>query len=194
MVSVLRTLQAEWNELVPQARALGIPRVRTLNAPLETIEYRRTKLEWLRSMLGTSSMADLSSLTFGVEIEFVFPRGPGGLWKITPDCERALDQYEGVSAGLYLKKYFKVRRSKHVYKCLFYQMRSERGVVPPGQSYLDSIVQGYRDFDLDLDYLDVAIQESWGNKKMTDRLRDRQIRRGETNMVRDMWSSEGASQ
>lgn len=73
MVSVLRTLQAEWNELVPQAQARGIRRVRALNAPLETIEYRRTKLEWLRQQLGSST--DLSSLTFGVEIEFVFPRG-----------------------------------------------------------------------------------------------------------------------
>lgn len=113
----------------------------------------------------------------------------GGLWKITPRCERELDAYEGVGSGLYLKKYFKVRRSKHVYKCLFYQMRGERGVVPPGQHYLDSIVQGYRDFDLDLDLLDVAVQEAWGNKKMTPRLRERQVRRGETNMVRDLYSS-----
>lgn len=117
---------------------------------------------------------------------------PGGLWKITAECERALDQYEGVGSGLYVKKYFKVRRNKHVYKCLFYQMRNERGVVPPGQLYLDSIVQGYRDFGLDVDYLDVAVQEAWGNKEMTPAIKARQIRRGETNMVKDMWTGEVA--
>lgn len=76
MVSVLRQLQAQYNELVPAARAAGIPRVRMLNAPLETIEYRRSKLEWLRAQLGTTSHSnDIYSLTFGVELEFKFPRG-----------------------------------------------------------------------------------------------------------------------
>ena len=67
MTSVLRTLQAEWNELVPVAQQRGIRRVRLLNAPLETIAYRRTKLEWLRAQLGVAG--GFESLTFGVEIE-----------------------------------------------------------------------------------------------------------------------------
>lgn len=84
MVSVLRTLQSEWNELVPQAQALGIRRVRTLNLPLETIEYRRAKLDSLRAEITRltrtvllsstlSSTAILPNLTFGVELEFVLP-------------------------------------------------------------------------------------------------------------------------
>lgn len=90
MVSVLRTLQAEWNELVPLARARGIPRVRLLNAPLETIAYRREKLEWLRRQLGQTSAMTSSQeirtsaavqidmpedLTFGLEIEAILPPG-----------------------------------------------------------------------------------------------------------------------
>lgn len=84
MVSVLRTLQAEWNNLVPQATALGIRRVRTLNLPLETIEYRRTKLNWLRGEIDRLALTtraapdvsqDLSVLTFGVELEFLMPSG-----------------------------------------------------------------------------------------------------------------------
>src|SRR3954470_24714235 len=82
MVSVLRTLQAEWNALVPQAQALNIRRVRPLNLPLETIDYRRGKLEWLRSeiarLTATTALtspaaiaADLSLFTFGVELEFI---------------------------------------------------------------------------------------------------------------------------
>lgn len=69
MTSVLRTLQAEWNELVPIAQQRGVRRVRLLNAPLETIAYRRQKLEWLRAQLGVAG--GFEPLTFGVEIECV---------------------------------------------------------------------------------------------------------------------------
>lgn len=73
MVSVLRNLQAEWNSLVPRAQAQGIPRVRMLNGPLETIQYRRDKLNWLKSLL--SSATDVSALSFGVELECLMPTG-----------------------------------------------------------------------------------------------------------------------
>jgi len=73
MTSVLRNLQAEWNSMVPAATARGIRRVRLLNAPLETIAYRKAKVEWLRAQLGTT--ASFESLTFGVEIECHRPRG-----------------------------------------------------------------------------------------------------------------------
>ena len=75
MTSVLRTLQEEWNALVPTAQARGIRRVRILNTSglLETIEYRRAKLEWLRSQIGT--VGGFDSLTFGVEFECILPDG-----------------------------------------------------------------------------------------------------------------------
>lgn len=83
MVSVLRNLQAEWNQMVPQAQALGIRRVRPLNAPLETIEYRRGKVDWLRGELlrlqastSLTQSPDLAALTFGVELEFIIGTCP----------------------------------------------------------------------------------------------------------------------
>jgi len=72
MVSRLRTLQAEWNALVPAAQARGIPRVRLLNLPLETIAYRETKLNWLKAQL-QSTTASINSLSFGVELECLLP-------------------------------------------------------------------------------------------------------------------------
>ena len=102
MVSVLRTLQAEWNALVPQAQALNIRRVRILNLPLETIDYRRTKLNWLRdeiARLGASTShttpgsasalvaQDLSVLTFGAELEFILPSDVNHA-----DCARLINQ------------------------------------------------------------------------------------------------------
>lgn len=74
MASLLRQLQAEWNSLVPSAQARGVRRVRTLSPDLlETIAYRKTKLEWLRAQIGTPGSFD--SLTFGVELECILPRG-----------------------------------------------------------------------------------------------------------------------
>jgi hypothetical protein len=72
MVSRLRTLQAEWNTLVPAAQARGIPRVRLLNAPLETIAYRETKLTWLKAQLQTTT-ASINVMPFGVELECLMP-------------------------------------------------------------------------------------------------------------------------
>jgi hypothetical protein len=80
MTSVLRELQAQWNAMVPAAQARGIRRVRILGggdlnrAPLETIAYRRTKVEWLQAILGGSTLQGLESLSFGVEIECILPR------------------------------------------------------------------------------------------------------------------------
>lgn len=74
MTSVLRTLQAEWNAMVPQAQARGIRRVRPLSTELlETIAYRRAKVEWLRAQLHVVTDEGLDSLTFGVELEFLMP-------------------------------------------------------------------------------------------------------------------------
>lgn len=84
MVSVLRTLQAEWNSMVPRAQELGIRRVRALNAPLETIEYRRNKVDWLRDEIarlsGATAMtpaveSNIDQFTFGVELEILMPHG-----------------------------------------------------------------------------------------------------------------------
>lgn len=70
--SVLNLLRQEWNTLVPEARARGIM-IRPLTTRRESIDHRRTKLAWLRAQLGSSGSFD--TLTFGVEIEFIAPRG-----------------------------------------------------------------------------------------------------------------------
>lgn len=80
MPSVLRQLQAEWNSMVPAAQARGVRRVRLLGggdverAPLETIAHRRSKVEWLRAILGGTSLTALDTHSFGVEIECILPQ------------------------------------------------------------------------------------------------------------------------
>lgn len=109
---------------------------------------------------------------------------PGGLWRITKDCERALDRYEGVASGLYMKKWLEVEMEGNTYEVLFYQMRMSRGVMPPSECYLDTIVEGYRDFGLDTAVLDIALQESWSNKNVTDTLRRRHFNKGMPTLAR----------
>jgi hypothetical protein len=104
---------------------------------------------------------------------------PGGLWRITTACEAELDRYEGIKSGLYRKVYDKVllKKTGETEDMLVYQMNST-GIMPPSQPYLNSIVQGYRDFGLDLDYLGMAIERAWGDMRITPKLRKRRAKQG----------------
>jgi hypothetical protein len=100
---------------------------------------------------------------------------PGGLWRISREDEAALDRYEGVAGGLYEKRYILVRIGGREERCLLYTMRS-REVAPPGQGYLATIVQGYKDFGLDLAYLDRTVEAAWDEKAIGPDVRRRRAR------------------
>jgi len=88
---------------------------------------------------------------------------PGGLWKLTKACEAALDRYEGVSNGLYDKRYIEISLKEKgkpvVRKALLYVMNRD-WYAPPGDWYAAIIRQGYRDFGLDNAALTAAIAEA----------------------------------
>lgn len=109
---------------------------------------------------------------------------PGGLWQITTECERSLDQFEGVSNRVYMKRYFRITIADKKYTCLFYQMRASRGIMPPSVNYIDTISQGYTDFGLDHQVLDNFLQESWHNQELTEHLLDRHEQRGSPVLAR----------
>lgn len=112
---------------------------------------------------------------------------PGGLWTITTDCERALDQYEGVASKLYLKRYFSPTLDDgKKYTCLFYQMRAKDGIMPPTAEYMGTIVQGYKDFGLDTAPLQAALEESWHSKDITEQMLERAIRRGSVPLAKGL--------
>lgn len=103
----------------------------------------------------------------------------GGLWEITRECEKALDRYEGVRAGLYRKVYLAVKRRgvPEEESVLVYVMNSD-GIMPPFDDYLAVIEDGYRDFGLDLAYLGRAVEHSYKAKDRTPDLERRWERRG----------------
>jgi hypothetical protein len=128
-----------------------------------------------------------AKLIFRGVADVTFDKGgccPGGLWRITPECETALDRYEGVASKLYLKRYIPIEVDGKRHECLFYQMSWTKGIQPPNEYYAETIIQGYKDFGLDPEYLFAAIDESWNNKQITDRLRRRYERKGRPNLYR----------
>ena len=101
----------------------------------------------------------------------------GGLWKVTQEDEDSLDAYEGVSSGLYKKCTFTITARGKVRNVLYYRM-CVPGIMPPSERYLSMIAEGYRDFGLDLSFLDAAVKHSWREKKVTSRLWVRHERKG----------------
>jgi hypothetical protein len=117
---------------------------------------------------------------------------PGGLWEITRACERELDRYEGVEYGLYRKTYITVKMLKtgKVRRILVYQMNND-GIMPPDRYYLNVVAEGYRDFGLDLGYLQEAVNNSWREKHKNRVLRRRRLRRGNLPFARSIALAKG---
>ena len=70
-------------------------------------------------------------------------RLPVGIWKITDKCEIALDRYEGYP-NLYGKS--------DINGMMTYKMNSNSYSLP-SESYFNTILEGYKDFNLDTSYL-----------------------------------------
>ena len=75
---------------------------------------------------------------------------PGAIWKLTKEHEKTLDVYESVNhnPSYYQKKYFSLGKKE----VLFY-IQNVYTKRKPSSYYLHTIIQGYKDCDLDLNYL-----------------------------------------
>ena len=96
----------------------------------------------------------------------------GGVWKLSPADERNIDIYEGVRSRHYRKEYIPISGVEGEDWLMLYCMNST-GIFPPSEGYLNSIVEGYRDFKLPLRPLYAAVRESWDDKAPTYRERHR---------------------
>ena len=73
---------------------------------------------------------------------------PVGIWSISPSDEDALDWYEGFPR-LYVKQIFTLQvRGKKV-KGMAYVMTPGHAITPPAKQYLNTIMEGYKDFGFD---------------------------------------------
>jgi hypothetical protein len=113
----------------------------------------------------------------------------GALWEITRECEEALDAYEGVGSGghggLYRKCYFDYvdPDTGTPHKVLYYKM-NRSGIMPPSEGYLDCIVEGYGDFDIDTARLRRAVEHAWRRKDVNGFLSYRWNKAGKPRMAR----------
>ena len=73
---------------------------------------------------------------------------PGGIWEISESDEKELDIYEGYPT-LYTKDYFKLNNEE----VLFYIIKRNYVFKRPAREYVDIIHQGYKDCDLESEYL-----------------------------------------
>lgn len=107
----------------------------------------------------------------------------GGVWRITPDCEAALDIYEGVRAegGMYRKEYIPIKPMPDGEDALLVYVMNSTGIFPPSAYYLSAIREGYRDFKLPNKahvLLKHAVRDAWDDKAPTHIERRRHMRNG----------------
>ncbi len=96
------------------------------------------------------------------------------LWEITPECEKALDIYEGYPR-LYVKKEVEVETKDGNIQAMVYVMTEQYEDLPaqPSKYYLDVIWTGHRDNKILLRTLREAIAENiqeiseLGNRRFT---------------------------
>lgn len=84
---------------------------------------------------------------------------PVGIWAITESDEVALDRYEGFPR-LYVKQDFRITVSRNDLVAMAYIMTPGHPFTTPSKAYLDTIWQGYLDFDFDVEVLLDAVAES----------------------------------
>ena len=77
---------------------------------------------------------------------------PGCLWNITGRCEEALDLFEGFPH--YYNKMW-LQQDGDSFMC--YDMNPPLSYSAPAPSYIDTLQQGYADWNLPVEYLDEAL-------------------------------------
>lgn len=84
---------------------------------------------------------------------------PVVIWQISRRDEMSLDVYEGVRGGYYYKDYLPVDIDGKTCLALIYIM-TPHGYGLPTDGYLYTIVEGYRDFNLDARILNNAVLDA----------------------------------
>jgi len=81
-------------------------------------------------------------------------RVDGALWRVTADCLRSLDRFEG-HPWLYRRDWVRVRNGKRELKAalVYIMTRRNKPLSPPSEGYLTTVAMGYVDCGLPQDRL-----------------------------------------
>ena len=81
---------------------------------------------------------------------------PIGVWEVPTADEKRLDIYEGYPR-FYRKEYIPIEVDGKKVDALVYIMNDVRLIEPPTSIYMQTCVQGYKDFGFDVKYLKEAL-------------------------------------
>lgn len=81
---------------------------------------------------------------------------PVAIWEITARDEANLDVYEGVRGGYYTKEYMEIEVNGETQEVLIYIM-TPNPYGTPTDGYLQTIADGYADFNLPIQILNKAV-------------------------------------
>ena len=87
---------------------------------------------------------------------------PVAIWEITARDEANLDIYEGVRGGYYTKETMEIEVNGEMQEALIYIMTPNH-YGTPADSYLQTIAEGYRDFNLPAQILNEAVIHAYEN-------------------------------
>lgn len=96
---------------------------------------------------------------------------PVGIWQISRYDEMELDFYEGYP-NLYMKTYLPFMYKGKMYEGLAYVMRPGHPVLEPAEWYENRIREGYRNFGIDTEALDKALDDCKESMKQDESWRD----------------------
>jgi gamma-glutamylcyclotransferase (GGCT)/AIG2-like uncharacterized protein YtfP/DNA-binding XRE family transcriptional regulator len=127
------------------------------------------------AVVGVSRISDYRLCFKGAGFATIEPHEgeyvPVVVWKLTPNCERALDLYEGVSTGHYFKEMMRVSVAGQEVEAMVYIMNLEADYSTPSRGYFEAVKQGYRSFGLDEKKLYTALETHKQTSKSANPLR-----------------------
>ena len=91
---------------------------------------------------------------------------PVAIWEIGPRDEEALDRYEGVAGGYYTKEYMTIEIATGEKREALIYIMTPHDFGIPRDSYLETIAQGYLDFDLPINALNEAVKHAEQHTKV----------------------------
>ncbi len=83
------------------------------------------------------------------------------LWLLTDECEFALDILEGYPS-YYNKKMVYVEKDGEIIQAMIYYMNPGHQLRIPSQYYLDMVVDGYDDHNMNVSQIEAALEEVIG--------------------------------
>lgn len=117
--------------------------------------------------VGTATLKDhrlvFQGSAFGAHANVIPEAGqevPVVIWQISQRDEAMLDRYEGVAGGYYTKEYMTIDLNGEQVEALIYIM-TPHGYGLPSDIYLNTIKEGYGDFNLPIKCLNEAVVHSY---------------------------------